>query len=52
MTDVADVVTESVLLPSGGTVLGGEPWPASLQAAWLREPGAGVRARPGPRVLR
>ena len=25
MTDVADVVTESVLLPSGGTVPGGEP---------------------------
>jgi len=25
MTDVADMVTESVLLPSGGTVLGGEP---------------------------
>jgi hypothetical protein len=24
MMDVADVVTESVLLPSGGTVLGGE----------------------------
>lgn len=27
-------------------------WPASLQAAWLREPGSGVRARPGARVLR
>ena len=25
MTDVTDVVTESVLLPSGGTVPGGEP---------------------------
>jgi hypothetical protein len=52
MTDVADVVTESVLLPCGGTVVGGGAWPASLQAAWLREPGSGARARPGPRVLR
>ena len=43
MTDGTDVVAESVLLPSGGTALGGEP--ASVAASglaagtWFRCPG-------------
>ena len=48
-TAMTGVVAESAALRRHGHGRGA--WPAWLQAPWLREPGSGVRAWPGPRVL-